>query len=93
MKELKILKIGDVVTVQTQYGSLPGTHRGTIVGRIGPWWSLSVWVPCRGRHEIISFDPRQVVGDDTPTTDLSLSAYRRFMEGMRRAQEAHALWE
>ena len=81
--------IGQTVTVRTKYGSLPGTHHGTVVEAFGPWFVLEVWVGCRGRHERIHFSPQQVVPDNTPVTDMGLAALHRFESEYNAAMAAH----
>lgn len=85
------IKTGDTLTITTSYGMLPGTHRGRVTGHItGPYWNLSVWVGCRGRHESVAFTAAQIVPDDTPVTDLSLTAQRQFQRGYDAAMADHA---
>jgi hypothetical protein len=79
------VKIGDTVTISTEYGMLPGTHRGTVIERIGPWWTMEVFVPCRHRHERVSFSEDRIVGDDAQTTDLSVAAMENYRSRATRA--------
>jgi len=98
---MREIVIGSELTVRTECGGLPGTHRGTVVRQVqfDPFaaaagaeetYELSVFVPCRGRHETILFVPSQIVPDGTPTTDLSIGAMLRLERELAAARAWHA---
>ena len=85
------LHVGQTVTIKNPYSPLPGTTlRGKITAKsTGAAWELAVFVPYAGRTVSVPFVPSQIVSDDTPLTDLSLSAKTAFESTLGAAKAAH----